>query len=404
MVIGALTQLMWLTYAPITSQTQHLMGVGEFKVVLLAMMFPLLFVPLSIPVGIIIDRKGFRFAVMVGAILTAGFSFLRLAAGNYTLVLIGMIGISIGQPFVLNAVTKMVATWFPAEESALATGLGALSQFVGIMAAQAITPPLLNALGGTLSSLRSIVLIYSLVAAAGAVFFALFGKARPPKPPKRAEHDVAGAEVSVSWRGVKTVLALRNFRIFCLIVFVGNGSFVGLLQLLEKILKPKGISTTTAGNIGALIVVAGVIGCVVFPAISDKLRRRKPFPVIATLVTAPVLFLMGALHGTGAMFLLGAILGLFLLGAFPIVLAFSEETTGAHLTGTATSVLLMLGNGGGVIMTVIMEAIKGSTGGKQGSFFWAMAFLAASFAVGAVVAFRLRENPSFAGSPTQRAE
>ena len=131
MLVGAITQIMWLNYAPITSKVQTLMHVSEFKVVLLATMFPLLYIPVSIPAGIIIDRKGFRFAVLLGAILTAGFSFLRLFTGNYPLVLIGMIGISIGQPFVLNSITKTVAVWFPAEESALATGLATLSLFLG---------------------------------------------------------------------------------------------------------------------------------------------------------------------------------------------------------------------------------------------------------------------------------
>jgi MFS family permease len=120
MLVAAVTQIMWLNYAPITSATQKLMGspgqpLSEFKIVLLALMFPLLYIFVSIPAGIIIDRKGYRYAVLIGAVLTAGFGFLRLFAGNYPLVLIGMIGIAVGQPFVLNSITKMVSTWFPTE-------------------------------------------------------------------------------------------------------------------------------------------------------------------------------------------------------------------------------------------------------------------------------------------------
>lgn len=62
-------------------------------------------------------------------------------------------------------------------------------------------------------------------------------------------------------------------------------------------------------------------------------------------------------------------------------------TTGAALTGTATSVLLLLANAGGVVITLAMEGIKGATGGSEESFFWAMAFLAALFAV-----LRIREE------------
>ncbi len=393
MFVAAVTQLMWLNYAPITSQTQELMGASEFRVVLLATMFPLVYIPVSIPAGFIIDRKGFRFAVIIGALLTTAFSFLRLFAGNYALVLVGMIGISLGQPFVLNSITKMVSTWFPTEESALANGLASLSLFLGMIIALAATPPLLKAFGETeIGSLRWVVLIYSLVSLASLVLFALLGKARPPKPPKRTEREALGEEAAINLKSLRSLFALHDFRLLCVIIFIGNGSFVGLMQLIEKILNPKGIETGTAGNIGAVIVLAGVVGCVVLPSISDRIMRRKPFIVLAALAAAPTLFLIGALENAALLFIVGGTLGFFLLSALPVLLALCEETTGSTLTGTATSMLLLLGNAGGVVITLIMEGIKGATGGAAESFFWAMVFLALLFVASLVIALRLREG------------
>jgi len=391
MFVAALTQLMWLNYAPITTQTESLMGVSEFQVVLLATMFPLIYIFVSIPAGFIIDRKGFRYAVLIGAFLTAAFSFLRLFAGNYTLVLIGMIGISVGQPFVLNSITKMVSTWFSTEESALANGLGTLSLFLGMIVALALTPALLKGFGeNELSSLRWIVLIYSLAALAGFILFALFGKAQPPKPPKRTEQEALGEDVAINMKSLRSLFGLYNFRILCVIIFIGNGSFVGLMQLIEKIMEPKGIDTTTAGNIGAVMVVAGVVGCIVIPFLSDKLMWRKPFLLLAAFMAAPTLLLVGAFESTFLIFIVGGILGFFLLSALPILLAFAEETTGAHLTGMATGVLLLLGNAGGVVMTLAMEGIKAATGGEN--FFWAMVFLAALFVATFFVTLRIKEE------------
>ena len=393
MFVAALTQLMWLNYAPIATETERLMGVSEFKVVLLATMFPLVYVPVSIPAGFIIDRKGFRFAVMIGALLTAAFSFLRLFVDNYALVLIGMIGISVGQPFVLNSITKMVSTWFPTEESALANGLGTLSLFLGMIVALAATPPLLKAFGeGEISSLRWVVLIYSLAALAGFLLFAFLGRARPPRPPKRAETEILGEDTAIDLGAVRSLFGLGNFRILCAVILIGNGSFVGLMQLIEKILEPKGIGTSTAGNIGAVMVLAGVAGCVVLPSLSDRIMRRKPFLLLAAGMAAPTLLLMGVLEGAVPIFVVGGLLGFFLLSALPVLLAFSEETTGAHLTGTGTSVLLLLGNAGGVVITLAMEGIKGLTGGEKGSFLWAMVFLAALFAAAFTLGTRLREE------------
>ena len=393
MVVLGLTQVMWLNYASITSQTQKLMGQSEFNIVLLATMFPLLYIPVSIPAGIIIDRKGYRFAVMLGAFLTAGFSFLRLFAGNYPLVLIGMIGISIGQPFVLNSITKLVSTWFPTDESALAIGIGTLGMFLGMILTLALTPALLKSFGENhLSSLRMIVLIYSIAATVGLVLFAILGKARPPKPPKRTEEELQAEEAAINWASLGKIFSLYNFRLLCVLLFLGNGAFIGLLQLLEKILKPKGISSGTAGNIGAVIVLAGIVGCVVLPSISDKIMRRKPFIILAAVSAVPTIFLIAALKGALPIFVVGGFLGFFLLSAFPLVLTFAEETTGHAMTGTATAILMLLGNAGGVILTLLMETIKGATGGTSGSFFWAMMFLVVLFAIGFIVALFLREK------------
>ncbi len=391
MCVAALTQLMWLNYAPILSRTQELMGLsGEFPVALLMLMFPLVYIPVSIPAGFIIDRKGFRYAVMIGAFLTAAFSFLRLFVDNYALVLIGMIGMSVGQPFVLNSITKLVSTWFSTEESGLASGLGTLSLFLGMIVAQALTQPLLEAFGNDLNALRMVVLVYSLAAAAGFIFFAIFGKARPPTPPKRKEEEALGEDVAINLKGLRSLFSLHNFRILCLVIFVGNGSFVGLMQLIEDILKPKGIESDTAGFIGAVMVVAGVVGCIVLPAISDKLMRRKPFLLVAACISAPVLLLIGILDSAALIYILGGLLGFFLLSALPILLAFAEENTGAALTGTATSMLFLLGNAGGVVLTLAMGGIKAATGGEN--YLWAMVFLAVLFVVAFLDALRIREE------------
>jgi nitrate/nitrite transporter NarK len=398
MLVGALTQLMWLNYAAITTTTRELtgvarlMGVSEARVTLLALMFPLLYIPVSIPAGIVIDRKGFRYAVLLGATLTAGFSFLRLFTGNYVLVLLGMVGIAIGQPFVLNSITKMVSAWFPTEDSATATGIATLSLFLGMIVALALTPALLKAFGDTLSGLRWLVLAYSLAAVAGAVLFAVFAKAQPPKPPARTETVLQAEDAAINWGSLRTIFGLYDFKLLCAIIFIGNGAFVGILQLIDQILKPKHptINQSTAGLIGAVMVIAGVVGCVVIPALSDKVMKRKPFLILAAAVAIPTLFLIAQLNSTMQIFLVSVVTGFFLFSAFPLVLTFAEETTGHALTGTATAILLLLGNLGGVVLTLGMEVMKPLGSGRD--FYWSMIFLVVLFGVALVLAFFLKEN------------
>ena len=391
MLIGAITQLMWLNYASITSTTgagaSHLVGVADimhvssFKITQLANVITLLYIPFSIPACIIIDRKGFRYAVMIGAVFTAGFSFLRLFTGNYAIVFIGMIGIGIGQPFVLNAITKMVSAWFPTDESALATGIATLSLFLGMIIALALPPELLKIFGDNMTGLRWMILAYILLATGGAVLFWMFAKARPPKPPKRTEQEVQEEGAAINWDSFKKLFKLYDFKLLCAIMFIGNGAIVGIFQLIDQILKPKHINSTTSGFVGAVMVIAGVIGCVVLPSLSDKFRKRKPFIVMSALVGIPMMFLIAQLSALSQVYVIWGITGFFLFAAYPLVLTMTEETTGHGLTGTATSIVLLLGNLGGVVVTLVMEGIKALTGGPTNSFYWAMIFLVVLFAV-----------------------
>src|SRR5215471_17346928 len=70
-LLAASTQLLWLTYAPITTQAHRVMGVSAGAVGDLAVIFPLMYVVLALPSGRWLDTR-FERALSAGAILTAG--------------------------------------------------------------------------------------------------------------------------------------------------------------------------------------------------------------------------------------------------------------------------------------------------------------------------------------------
>ena len=69
--VAAANQLLWLTYAPITTATAEHFGVPESAVGWLSQVFPLLYVVLAIPAGIALDRR-FSPALLTGAWLPTG--------------------------------------------------------------------------------------------------------------------------------------------------------------------------------------------------------------------------------------------------------------------------------------------------------------------------------------------
>src|SRR4029078_2224349 len=121
--IAGLSQLLWLNFAPILSFVQRQYAVSETSASLLLMIFPLTYVLLSVHAGTLIDSKGYKYAIGLGALLMAAFSCLRIYTGSFWVLLAAQTGISLGQPYIVNSVTKLVMDWFPAEQAVLATGL-----------------------------------------------------------------------------------------------------------------------------------------------------------------------------------------------------------------------------------------------------------------------------------------
>src|SRR5438034_1113055 len=146
-LLTACTQLLWLAYAPITTQTHHAMNVSSAAVGDLAIIFPVMYVILALPAGRWLDAR-FGQALGLGAVLTAGGGLLRLAGpSSYGWALAGQFVIAAGQPFVLNSITKVAARYFPARERTAAISAGSVALFVGILAAVLSGGPLFDAGG-----------------------------------------------------------------------------------------------------------------------------------------------------------------------------------------------------------------------------------------------------------------
>ena len=78
----AATQMIWLTFAPVTTVAADRYGVSEASIGWLANVFVLGFVLLAIPAGFLIDRN-LRGALMLGAAITAVGACMRLAGDSF---------------------------------------------------------------------------------------------------------------------------------------------------------------------------------------------------------------------------------------------------------------------------------------------------------------------------------
>jgi MFS family permease len=359
MLVAVVSQILWLNFAPITTIMTTIFNVTESDVGLLSMVWPLLFIPVSIPAGILIDRKGFKFGVSIGALIMAIFSVLRIFSGeNFSMLLIFQSCAALGQPFVFNAISKLVTLWFPFEERALATGIGIMGQYIGMIIAMMLTPFLVSA--SDIGLLTNMLVIYAAISVISAILFTALAREKPEKAQPEALTEEAKA--SISFKDIKGFFGKKDFIILEALFFIGVGLFTALLTWLETILNARGLTPTDAGLIGGIIIVGGIVGSMVIPGISDKVARRKPFIIADLAVAAAMLFLFAEISDFLILTVVGAILGFFLMSALPIGLEMSAEIVGSALAGSASSFLWLFSQAGSVIFILFMDAIKSITG------------------------------------------
>jgi len=382
MLITAVNQLLWITFAAVTSEAVKFYGVSDLSIGILSMSFMIVYIVVSIPASWVIDTYGIRVGVGIGAALTAVFGLLRgLTASSYTLVLISQIGIAVGQPFILNAVTSVAARWFPARERATASGLGSLAIYLGIFLGLALTPYLVLR-----SQMGGMLVVYGVAAVVAALVFFVLARERPATPPCPPGMEVR----SLVLDGLKQIFRSKAFLLLLAIYFIGLGAFNAVTTWIEDIVRPRGFSSTQAGIIGGLMIVGGIVGALVIPTLSDRYRRRVPF-IIMALVGA-TLGLAGVTYAAGYGLLLAAsfVFGFFLLSAGPIGFQYGAEITYPTPEGTSNGLLLLMGQISGILFIFGMDGFKSPV---SGSMTLPLVVLIVLVFVGLLLSFLLREPP-----------
>ena len=378
--VALLSQLCWLTFAPITSQVTKLFNVSAFDVSLLSLVWPLVFVILAIPVGIFIDKKGFKISVEVGTLLLAIFSVFRIFSTipnyNYYILLVSQTGAAISQPFIFGSITKVAINWFSEKDQGLATGLGTIGLFIGMMLALAITPLLFLSIGIT-----KMLMIYALISCMGAFFFIFFAKERKIK-------TITDASSGFTFKNLWELSKLKGFIIIEFGFFVVVGGFTAITTWLEQILSSlHGINIDQAGIVGGLMIIGGIIGSIIIPIISDKVNKIKPFILLDLAIGTIAIFLIGSTNSFILLSLIFFFGGFFLMSALPLVLEISSRISGPDMAGRASSLLWFFSQVGSVLLIIIVEPIYS----LWGSYYYSILLIVILWLISFFLFFSIKE-------------
>jgi predicted MFS family arabinose efflux permease len=355
MLTGVFCQVIWITFAPILSTTAQAYGVTQADVGNLSTVFPLVYVVISIPVGYFVDSHGFRKAVLLGAGFMGVFGLLRAFSPNFTFLLIFQAFAAVSQPCIMNSISKLVKSWFPQKEVGIATGLGTLSLFLGLVLGLVLTPLIVEA-----SSLNDALLIYGVCSLAVFAVFYFLGKEQP---------STVQEKELVKLKELKGLFKNRNILLLSALFFVCVGVFTAFTTWIEPTLALQGISQQSAGLLGGVMIIGGIIGSLIIPALSDKWKTRKKPMLLSFLISGLLWFTLTALSGEYLVGFNVFWLGFFFMALLPLSLGLSAESVEKKYLGSANALLWEFSQIGCLTLIVLYEFLGSNQGWALTLFF-----------------------------------
>ena len=217
--------------------------------------------------------------------------------GAYAWTMVGQLIGGVGQPLILNTLTRLTMDWYPNSERDIATTVAFQSAGLGVMFF-AIVPPLMVHAPAQLTLL---MLLQAVAWAAVTAVALLSFREAPDLPPsaaaaiqwqQRAEaRDAAEAsghsssEVAMArmWADFRSLWRNTNYMLLLVSFSLVQGGAYALPTLVGQFLEPCGYSNLLAGTAAALLASGGIVGNVLLAPI---MQASKKYHLLQQLVTA----------------------------------------------------------------------------------------------------------------------
>ncbi len=336
------------------------LGISHGGMGLLISAFFFVYGVMQIPSGILSDALGARKTILGFTALTVAGVFLFWLSRSYGLLGLAQLMVGVGcSVFYINAV-KLISIWFPAERKATAIGVLSASMGLGNFVAYMGFPLAVEWFGDW----RPLYLGMSVLLMANWVlnFRVLPGN----------ESTKVDGPHSRSQPIIRTLLAtLTDLRLLPFIVgyVLASFSWVFLSWLPQYLIDTKGFTYVDAGMVASVGSIAGIPGCIIVAAVSDRLRRRK-LPIVA--FSAAYTVILGIFLGLPSGLPLVAYMALgsgmtFMVSFWVLFFSMVPETLPQERVGVGLGLVNGLGTIGFSVVAPVYGGLVDATGGYAAS-------------------------------------
>jgi MFS family permease len=336
-----------------------------------------------LPWGIFADRRGERWAVLLGGGILST-SLLAASQAQSFLPLFGMlIAAAVGAAAASPGGTRALASWFEPARRGMAMGIRQTGVTAAGLVDALLLPPIALHLGWQ-AAFRTVAILVLV----GVGIFAVWYRDPPSAAAlRRRKFRLTDLLTSRSW------VAATAFG------FIFMGALACSVSYLVAALHDDvGLSATQGGYLLGLLQVGGIAGRLGWGILSDRLRARGPVMALAgALGVVSSLAMAGLAHHGAPGLLLAAVallLGLSCLGWNALYITFSAESVPDGFAATAV--------GAGTTLTFIgmfVAPVFGLIADQTGSYTRSWLALAAWALIGTALALGVRDRSSKVAAP-----
>ena len=312
----------------ISSPTNLNLGEAEAGLLMSAVTIPGII--LALPVGLAVNKYGFRVIGTLSTVLVAVGSLVTATAGTFPTALLGRFILGVGGAFVVVGTPTVIPQWFSHKDLGKAMGVFGTNMPVATIIAFPAATILAQSFDWHFP-----FYVGTVVALSAASFFALAVKDGPLK----GETKIQPEEVRQAVGNVEVWKAGLVWMLF-------NTAAIAYLSWAKTLFEVfKGVPSLEASILASVLMYAAVGFVPIFGWASDRIGRRKPFLIAGSTAMASVLIVTS--YSSGLSLLVSVvILGITAASVPPIVMTIPPQSLPPRLAGTAFSVITLCQNVG----------------------------------------------------------
>ncbi|MGF6553265.1 MFS transporter [Paraburkholderia youngii] len=380
------------------------LGINAALMGLLFSVFSWSYVASQIPGGLFLDRFGSKLTYFLSMTFWSLCTLAQGLVGGIAGLFAFRLGLGVSEAPCFPTNSRVVATWFPQSERAMATGTYTVGEYIGL----AFFSPFLFMLMGAFGW-RSLFLVVGGVGIAfGVVWWLMYREPRDHPSANQEELDyieagggltqrhkdvASAADTAASktsgfqWRTIGQLLKHRQLTGICLGQFAGNSTLVFFLTWFPTYLATeRHMAWLKIGFFAIMPFIAASIGVMFGGVFSDWLLRRgkspnvaRKLPIIAGLLLASTIILANYVESNVVVIAILSV-AFFAQGMAALGWTLVSDIAPEGLLGVTGGIFNFAANLAGIVTPLVVGLIVAATG----SFVGALVFIGVIALIGAL--------------------